>query len=245
MRSVFITGTDTDAGKTYVSELLLKSVNKAGLKTIGFKPIAAGCEQTSDGLRNDDALKLQAAANFKLPYDSINPIALAPPIAPHIAAAQLGQTIDMDLILKSLINLQNEAADFLLVEGAGGWRLPISVPALANDSKKSNSETSADKSKVAYLSDFVANNKLPVILVVGMKLGCLNHAALTFEQIKRDNCRVVGWIANQVDSNMAFYSENLDSLHAILDAPYLGEVCHNQQDISFADNALERILQLS
>jgi dethiobiotin synthetase len=247
MKSIFITGTDTDAGKTYVSTLLLKSINDAGFKTIGFKPIAAGCEQTPTGLRNDDALKLQSAANVSLPYELINPIALAPPIAPHIAAAQLGSEIDMNLVQTTLNDLQSKEADFLLVEGAGGWRLPISIPLsiplsipkTLKNNVSSSASVSANKEKVKYLSDFVADNKLPVILVVGMKLGCLNHAALTLEQIKRDNCHLIGWIANQVDPNMQCYAQNLESLHALLDAPFIGEVRHNQSDITLLEKDFE------
>jgi dethiobiotin synthetase len=245
MKTVFITGTDTDAGKTYVSSLLLKAVNQKGLRSVGFKPIAAGCEQTADGLRNEDALALQSAASVKLPYDLINPISFEPPIAPHIAAAQLQQEIDMGLVLASLNKLQNENADLLLVEGAGGWRLPVIMPTLLSVSRSSLNANKVHNSEVVYLSDFVSERQLPVVLVVGMKLGCLNHAALTLEQIKRDNCVVIGWIANQVDPNMDCYALNLASLHALLDAPFLGEVGYNQQKIEFADNALDLILQQS
>jgi len=117
MKSVFITGTDTDAGKTYVSVLLLNAINTAGFKTIGFKPIAAGCEQTPKGLRNDDALNLQTAASRKVPYAMVNPIAFPPPIAPHIAAAQMGGKIDMQRIAGALKALQNEDAVFFTGRG--------------------------------------------------------------------------------------------------------------------------------
>jgi dethiobiotin synthetase len=242
MKSVFITGTDTDAGKTYVSVLLLHAINCGGFKSIGFKPIAAGCEQTNQGLRNEDALYLQSAASHKISYEKVNPIALFPPIAPHIAAAQAGETINMQYVADTLKQLHNEDADFLLVEGAGGWRLPTLIPSLSNGVGGSKRAEVNDTQKVEFLSDFVAQAKLPVILVVGMKLGCLNHAVLTFEQIKRDNCDVVGWFANQVDPSMTCYSENLASLHALLDAPFLGEVKHNQQRIDFTDSVLKHII---
>jgi dethiobiotin synthetase len=249
MRSVFITGTDTDAGKTYVSVLLLDALNRAGLKTSGFKPIAAGCEQTLHGLRNDDALQLQKAASHKLPYNMVNPIAFAAPIAPHIAANKLGLTIDMQLVSNTLAALQKEDIDFLLVEGAGGWRLPTFLPSLSLSSLPGEETHQSKQPKqpqtAEFLSEFVAQVKLPVILVVGMKLGCLNHAALTFEQIKRDNCEVIGWVANQADPDMECYSENLASLHTLIDAPFLAEVKNGQQSIELNHNSMGHILALS
>ncbi|AEP29478.1 dethiobiotin synthase [Brumicola nitratireducens] len=244
MQSVFITGTDTDAGKTFVSVLLLEAINRAGFRTSGFKPIAAGCEQTAEGLRNDDALNLQRASSHKLPYNMINPIALAAPIAPHIAAHNLGTRIDMQLVSKTLAALQEEDIDFLLVEGAGGWRLPTFLPSLKPllNEKEHEDEPQKQPQKAEFLSEFVAQAKLPVILVVGMKLGCLNHAALTFEQIKRDNCELVGWIANQVDPDMDCYAENLASLHALIDAPFLAEVKHGQKSIELAEKTLSQLL---
>ncbi len=232
MQSVFITGTDTDAGKTYISVLLLEALNRSGFKTSGFKPIAAGCEQTVHGLRNEDALQLQNAASHKLPYNMVNPIAFAAPIAPHIAALKLGVRIDMQLVSNTLTALQKEDIDFLLVEGAGGWRLPTFLPSLPPQ-------------KPEFLSEFAAHAKLPVILVVGMKLGCLNHAVLTAEQIKRDNCELIGWVANQVDPDMECYYENLASLHALIDAPFLAEVKHGQQSVELHDDSLGHILQVS
>lgn len=241
MKSVFVTGTDTDAGKTYVSVLLLHAINNTGLKSIAFKPISAGCEQTSQGLRNEDALHLQAAASHKIPYDEVNPITLLPPIAPHIAAAQAGENIDMQRVADTLQKLHTEEADFLLIEGAGGWRLPTLIPSVSNKIVLSESTQLNNTNEVEFLSDFVAEAKLPVILVVGMKLGCLNHAVLTFEQIKRDNCDIVGWFANQIDPNMSCYTENLASLHALLDAPFLGEVKHGQQSIDLTNDTLSHI----
>lgn len=243
MQGVFITGTDTDAGKTFVSVLLLEAISRAGFRTSAFKPIAAGCEQTAEGLRNDDALNLQRASSHKLPYNMINPIALAAPIAPHIAAHNLGSRIDMQLVSKTLAVLQEEDIDFLLVEGAGGWRLPTFLPSLQPYCEKAHQdERQKQPQKAEFLSEFVAQAKLPVILVVGIKLGCLNHAALTFEQIKRDNCELVGWIANQVDPDMDCYAENLASLHALIDAPFLAEVKHGQQSIELAEKAFSQLL---
>ena len=246
MQSVFITGTDTDAGKTFVSVLLLEAINRAGFKTSGFKPIAAGCAQTAKGLRNDDALNLQKASSHKLPYDMVNPIAFEAPIAPHIAAVKLGIKIDMQLVSNTLSALQQEDIDFLLVEGAGGWRLPTFLPSLqvlpsASESIQQDAQIKSPQ-RAEFLSEFVAQAKLPVILVVGLKLGCLNHAALTFEQIKRDNCVLVGWIANQLDPDMDCYAENLASLHELIDAPFLAEVRHGQQSIELSQSTLRHIL---
>ena len=170
--SVFITGTDTDAGKTYVSVLLLQLLNDTGLITVGLKPISAGCElvEVSPGneqLRNADALALQSAASLKLEYDVINPIAFAPPIAPHIAAKEADVKITTQALTAHYQSVQEGyQADFTLVEGAGGWRLPLSV----------------EQNEQVFLSDFVVAQQLPTILVVGMKLGCLNHALLTYER---------------------------------------------------------------
>jgi dethiobiotin synthetase len=201
----FITGTDTDVGKTYVSDLLLHAILKAGKSTLGFKPISAGCEQTPDGLRNEDALVLKAASSINAQYEHVNPIAFAPPIAPHIAAEQVGQSIDLGALQTHYETIQRYQADVLLIEGAGGWRLPLNR-------------------KGTYLSDFVLQNQLPVILVVGMRLGCLNHAILTLQSIQRDGLQCVGWIANQLSDDMPVYEDNLATLREIMPAPLIAHV---------------------
>lgn len=201
----FISGTDTDVGKTYVSDLLLRTLAQAGKSTLGFKPISAGCEQTPSGLRNEDALILQAAGSVRAEYDDINPIAFAPAIAPHIAAEQAGESIELSKLQTHYEKMQSYQADVLLIEGAGGWRLPLN--------RKGN-----------YLSDFVLQNQLPVILVVGMRLGCLNHAMLTVQAIERDGLTCVGWIANQLSDDMPVYAENLATLRDIMPAPLIAEV---------------------
>ena len=197
----FVTGTDTDCGKTLVSSALLTAV--AG-ETVGFKPVASGCEQTEQGLRNSDALALMAASSIKLPYDDINPFAFAPAIAPHIAAAQCNVMLSPNRIQAQLNMAQYLGADFSLVEGAGGWRLPL------GDGH--------------YMSEVVQAMQLPVILVVGMKLGCLNHALLTVEAIERDGLVIAGWIANQVDADMDNQAENITSLQNMISAPFLGHI---------------------
>ncbi|MGS0681393.1 dethiobiotin synthase [Shewanella sp. 125m-7] len=197
----FVTGTDTDCGKTLISSAMLTAATG---ETVGFKPIASGCVETDKGLRNSDALALMAASTIKLPYEDINPFAFLPAIAPHIAAKQKGVQLLPSRIEAQLKMAEYVGADFCLIEGAGGWRLPLG--------------------EGHYLSDVVQSMKLPVILVVGMKLGCLNHALLTAEAIKADGLEVVAWVANQVDSEMANQDENLATLKEMMSAPFLGYV---------------------
>ncbi|WP_396588852.1 dethiobiotin synthase [Bermanella sp. R86510] len=201
----FIAGTDTDAGKTLVASGLLNKAKQQGLKTLGLKPVAAGCEQTEAGLRNSDALALIEQSTEKLMYEQVNPIALEPAIAPHIAAQLNRKPLGAERITGLLRGvLMINRADFTLIEGAGGYRVPLNPR-----------ET---------LADTVQELKLPVILVVGMKLGCLNHALLTVEAIERDGLKLAGWIANQIDPQMEAYEENLNTLHAMIQAPCLGTV---------------------
>ncbi len=212
----FVTGTDTDCGKTLVSSALLTAV--AG-ETVGFKPVASGCEKTEQGLRNSDALALMAASSIKLPYDDINPFAFAPAIAPHIAAAEQNVALTPARIQAQLNMAQHLGADFVLVEGAGGWRLPLS--------------------EGHYMSEVVQAMSLPVILVVGMKLGCLNHALLTIEAIERDGIVIAGWVSNQVDSTMKNQQENLASLQQMISAPFLGHIPHLEN--ATAQNAAKHL----
>ncbi|MBE9396494.1 dethiobiotin synthase [Pontibacterium sp. N1Y112] len=205
-RSFFITGTDTDAGKTIVTAGLLAAANKAGKRTIGLKPVAAGCEDTPEGLRNSDAVLLQETASVKLSYDQVNPIAFAPAIAPHIAAMREGRMMSGDRIAAYCRGAMMQPADLVLVEGAGGWRVPLSYR-----------ETMAQIPK---------SLQVPVILVVGMKLGCINHALMSAESISRDGIPLAGWIANRVDADMECYEENRDTIANMLRAPMLAEIPH-------------------
>ncbi len=201
----FIAGTDTDAGKTIVASGLLYKATAEGFTTVGLKPIAAGCQETPDGLRNDDALSLIAQSTEKLPYEQVNPISFVRPIAPHIAGQLLRKPLSASRIVGLLRGvLMINRAQFTLVEGAGGYRVPLNPK-----------ET---------LADVCIELKLPVILVVGMKLGCLNHALLTAQAIQRDGLQLAGWIANRVDGDMEVYDENIQTLHAMIKAPCLGEV---------------------
>lgn len=200
----FITGTDTDVGKTFVSVALLGAAKARGLSTVAVKPVAAGCEKTAEGLRNEDALLLQQAMSLSLPYEQINPVALAPAIAPHIAAEQAGKRLQVSRLAGFCRGVLMHKADFAVIEGAGGWRVPLN-----------HRET---------LADLAIELQLPVILVVGMKLGCISHSLLTAEAIARDGLKLAGWVANNPGESMACYEENLKSLKALLPAPCIGEV---------------------
>ncbi len=203
MSAYFITGTDTDAGKTWIATQLLLQANAAGFRVLGFKPVAAGAQQGPQGeLVNSDALALQAASSICLPYAQVNPYCLAPAIAPHIAAKEAGVSIEPLQIRDAFAALQAQQPDLLLVEGAGGWRVPL------------------DES--SYFSDIPHWCQLPVILVVGMKLGCINHALLTIEAIQRDGCKLAGWIANEPVAEMPRFEENLFTLQSAIAAPCLG-----------------------
>jgi dethiobiotin synthetase len=201
MSSIFITGTDTEVGKTHITSLLLKLLSQHKKKAIGFKPIAAGAEMAFGQLVNEDALSLMESSSVHGKYEQINPICFEPAIAPHIAAQQANFTITQELLTKNYHNLLNLGAEFNLIEGAGGWALPI------NDKE--------------YLSDWVEKMQFPVILVVGMKLGCLNHSLLTLQSLNSQGVKCVGWIANQVDENMQYFDDNLQSLKSRIDAPLL------------------------
>lgn len=202
-KAFFITGTDTDVGKTFIAASLLIAAKERGLTTAALKPVAAGCEKTSEGLRNADALLLQSVITQNLYYEQINPIALEAAIAPHIAAQQEKRSMSADRLAGFCRGVLN-TADFTLVEGAGGWRVPINP-----------TESLADLAKVL---------RLPVILVVGVRLGCINHALLTVEAIRNDGLPLVGWVANCIDENMPAQQENIQSLMVRIPAPCLGVI---------------------
>ena len=200
----FITGTDTHVGKTCIAASLLHYLNNLGKKTLAFKPISAGCEETSDGLRNQDALDLAAIASLKIPYPDVNPIAFKDPIAPHIAAEKLNRKITLMQLIEYYHQLKSYSSDHVVIEGAGGWRVPI------NDKH--------------YLSDFVKMANIPVILVVGIRLGCINHSVLTAEVIQKDGIKLLGWVANIIDHEMLVAKENITCLQHRINAPLLGTV---------------------
>lgn len=197
----FITGTDTEVGKTWCSLALMAHLQQQGKTVAAMKPVASGCERTAAGLRNDDALKLSAQASTPLPYEQVNPYAFEPPIAPHIAAAQSGVTIELDTIAEGYRQLR-EMADITIVEGVGGWRVPLN-----------------DTEGVAELAQRL---KLPVILVVGLRLGCINHALLSAESIRATGCTLAGWIGNRIDPAMQEQQVNIDAIAQRINAPLLG-----------------------
>ncbi|WP_251978374.1 dethiobiotin synthase [Salinicola avicenniae] len=192
MTAYFLTGTDTDAGKTVIATGLLAAARRRGLTTAGGKPVASGCERTSAGLRNTDALAIQAVCEPRLDYAAINPVALAPAIAPHIAAREAGEPLTVARLAPPMRSLLADGSGFTVIEGAGGWRVPLA----GNES----------------LSDLARELGLPVILVVGVRLGAINHARLTLEAIQRDGLRVAGWVANIVEADMPRMEDNLDAL---------------------------------
>lgn len=200
-RSFFVTGTDTEVGKTAVSCGLLAAAAGHGWRTAAVKPVAAGCD---DNGQNEDALSLQAAMTEPLDYSQINPVALQAAIAPHIAAGLEGKRLQASRLAGLCRGVMLGAADFVLIEGAGGWRVPINPR-----------ET---------LADVAVELGVGVILVVGMRLGCINHALLTAEAIRRDGLPLAGWVANQPGPRMDQHEENLETLRQLLPAPLLGEV---------------------
>jgi dethiobiotin synthetase len=200
----FIAGTDTDAGKTTVACGLLHAARRAGLSTAAAKPVASGCAATPAGLRNGDALALLGECSLALDYAEVNPFAFAPAIAPHLAAREVGVELNVAALLAPVRQVLARGADFTLVEGAGGWRVPLAG--------REN------------LSDLAVALGLPVILVVGVRLGCINHAVLTAEAIARDGLELAGWVANVIDPHTSRLDENLATLAERLPAPCLGRI---------------------
>lgn len=200
-RGVFVTGTDTGVGKTIASVALIHRLRAAGLRTVGMKPVASGCEHTPDGLRNDDALRLQAASDPQPRYEDVNPYALEWATAPQLAARAMGIHVDLSQLKAAYARLAAQA-DAVVVEGVGGWAAPL-----------------ADGLDQV---DLVQRLDLPVVLVVGLRLGCLNHARLTARAIQSDGMRLIGWIGNSVDPAFAERDEYVELLHAALPAPCLG-----------------------
>jgi dethiobiotin synthetase len=203
-KSFFVTGTDTDVGKTLAVCAMLRAAAAAGHSVVGMKPLAAGGTQTEEGLRNDDALQLLEASTLKLSYDEINPICLPEPASPHIAAELAQRKVRIDRLAGFCQGVLSLRANLTLLEGAGGWRVPVN--------------------EREFVSDLAKQLRLPVIIVVGMRLGCLNHAMLTGETIARDGLRIAGWIANRIDPHMEHYQRNLDTLREGFPAPLLGEI---------------------
>jgi len=203
MSGFFVTGTDTGVGKTLVTVALTRALVQRGLRTAVMKPVAAGAIETPQGLRNDDALELLGASNVKSAYEDVNPWLLTTPASPHLAARHDGVSIGAEKVLTAFRRLA-AASDVVMVEGAGGWLAPIS--------------------SVATMADIAAQLALPVIFVVGMRLGCLSHALLTREAIRSYGLPFAGWIANKMHSEMALADPNIDTLASRFGAAPLGIV---------------------
>lgn len=197
-RHFFVTGTDTSVGKTTVTVRLMQQLVAQGLTVIGMKPVASGCEWVDGRWQNDDVLQLTAASNVSAPAELINPYCFEPAIAPHIAAAQAGVEIDFNVIRAAYEQL-TAMADVVIVEGAGGLLVPLNA--------------------TQTIADLIQALSLPALVVVGMRLGCINHALLTAQVLKQRNIDFCGWVANNIDSQMSVPQENLQSLITGLQQP--------------------------
>ncbi|NTV94651.1 MAG: dethiobiotin synthase [Thiobacillus sp.] len=203
MPGIFVTGTDTNVGKTLVSAALLLAMKDLGLRAVGMKPVAAGAERIGDAWVNEDVAELTRAAAIEAPPEWINPYLFREAIAPHIAAERKGVRVEIPRIVEAYEQLAG-LADWVVVEGAGGFRVPL-------DARRDS-------------ADLAVALGLPVVLVVGMRLGCINHALLTAEAIAARGLKLAGWVANRVDPEMAVFEDNLASLEARLPAPCLAVI---------------------
>lgn len=205
MKPLFVTGTDTGVGKTVVAAALMHALGARRLRIAGMKPVASGCRAMPEGLRNDDALALQRQASVRTRYIDVNPCAFAPAIAPHLAAAEAGITIELATLEHAFERLAL-VSDLVVIEGAGGWLTPLNA--------------------AATLADFAAAIDARVVLVVGLRLGCLNHALLTLQGIERAGLQLAGWVGNRIDPSFERCEENVRTLQARLRAPRLALIEH-------------------
>jgi dethiobiotin synthetase len=203
-RTFFVAGTDTGIGKTLIATALLKIAATQGMATIGLKPLAAGCDKRDEQWLNSDALALQQAATLHLNYPEVNPVALEPAIAPHIAAKRAGIQLAASQLIEYCRVSSQSAADVVIIEGAGGWLVPLN-----------EKET---------MADVCVGLDVPVILVVGMRLGCLNHALLTAAAIRGQGLTLAAWVANCIDPAMIEVEENIAMLKVRLATRFLGAV---------------------
>jgi len=212
MKGVFVTGTDTGVGKTLCATGLLAAYQQQGHSTIAMKPVASGCEQSPNGLRNEDALLLMQAMTEHADYDEVNPYAFLPAMAPHLAAVRDDITINTDELVKQA-QLLATRADRIVVEGAGGWLAPLN--------------------EQQTFADLAVQLGLPVVLVVGIRLGCLNHALLTIENMLNRDVEIAGWIANtglDSASDCLDVDQNIASLEARISAPLMGVIPYQEDD---------------
>lgn len=206
-RGFFVTGTDTGVGKTLVACALLNAYARQGLRAVGMKPVAAGAAEQGGRLVNDDVMALTAASSVAAAAELLNPYCFAPPIAPHIAAAEAGVIIDLQRIRHAYRAL-TAIADRVIVEGAGGFRVPLG--------------RDGDTARLAAMIG------LPVVLVVGMRLGCINHALLTADAVRASGLVLAGWVANHIDPAMSHADENVATLEARLGAPLVARIAHEE-----------------
>jgi len=220
-QTFFVTGTDTGVGKTLITSALLKVAAARGMATLGLKPLAAGCDEREGQWFNCDALALQEASTLRVSYRELNPVALEAAVAPHIAAQRSGIQLVASHLIEHCRNAEKFAADIVLVEGVGGWFVPL------NDTET--------------FADVCVGLGVPVILVVGMQLGCLNHALLTAAAIREQGLTLAAWVANCIDPEMAAVEENIATLQARLEAvclgtvPFLGETASADEVATFLD----------
>lgn len=210
MRGVFVTGTDTGVGKTCISLALMRALQKRGYRVTGMKPVASGCSVTESGLVNEDALLLQACASLQVPYEFVNPYAFEPPVAPHLAAESVGVQIQIPHIEAAFHKL-SELSDYVLVEGVGGWLVPV------------NAEQG--------MQDVARVLGLPVVLVVAIRLGCLNHALLTAQAIRTAGLSLAGWVANRIDPECERQDEIVTALCQRLEIPLLADQHYLTKDV--------------
>lgn len=222
---IFITGTDTDVGKTFVSQILLRALSKQGLTTAVLKPVAAGAKDVEGMLQNDDALMLQRLATAQQPYEEINPFVFAQAIAPHLAADQCSTPLSAAICKQRCEAALARDVDCLLIEGAGGWLVPLN-----------SHET---------MADLALSLKSKVVLVVGMRLGCINHALLTAQAITQSGVELVGWVANYVQNDVEHAPAIVESIASKIAAPLLGEVPYtarlveNPNDLALIDSFVD------
>jgi len=204
-QGIFVTGTDTEVGKTFVSIALLDMLRRQGVRAAAMKPVASGAKKINGKYLNDDALQLQQAAGIDALYAQVNPFVFPEAIAPHIAAARMGVEIDFETIKQPFQSL-SEQSDFILVEGVGGWLAPLN--------------------RQQTVADLAIEIELPVLLVVGLRLGCINHALLSAGAIEQSGAKLLGWIANKVQGNYPCVDENIEAITQWLDAPLLATLDH-------------------
>ncbi len=202
-KKIFITGTDTDVGKTLLTTCLITLLQNKKKSVVALKPIAAGCEIVNGELKNLDALLIQTVMDKEMEYHKVNPILLEKPMAPHLAARLENKKLSVKQLQQSC-DMQQYSSDYLLIEGAGGWLVPLNE-------------------KESY-ADFVIAEQCDVILVVGIKLGCINHALLSLKNIQSSGLNVIGWVANCIEPNMLAIKENIETLTELINVPRIAKI---------------------